>query len=223
MEVAMKTAGSILGILLVAALGACAHESGPGANSPDTAGASAGQYESRGQAGAPSCPLAQLETVDAAVTDIRDGVAIAFSSSPEEAASLRQNVRALADANDKRGNAFIACPCGVSRRALGAAESMASDHPSDPSEMFGGPAETGGRPIGEAPSADAKVEDSATGAVLELKAKDNSQVDSLRAFARAHVRAMKRTCMTGGIHVPGETSNVPGQNHVVPADNHGGQ
>jgi hypothetical protein len=123
------------------------------------------------------------------VADIRDGVAITFTGPQGELEQLRDNVQAMADANDKKGDAFAACPCGVSERAMGAAESMPADH---------GSAETGGRQTSVKPLADAKVDDIPTGAVLRLKAKDATEAAALRSATRENLRAMRKNCLGRG-------------------------
>jgi hypothetical protein len=178
----MRTAGWILCAALAAAVGACAHRNvqGPAA-------------ENAGAAQPAGCPLAQLQGVHATVADIRDGVAITFTGPQGELDQLRDNVHAMADANDKQGDAFAACPCGVSERAMGTAESMPGDHATTPG---GGPSETGARKsTAQKPLAEAKVDEIATGAVLKLKAKDSTEAGALRAATRENVRAMRKNCL----------------------------
>src|SRR5258708_25799451 len=115
MEVAMRTAGrtagSILGIALAAALGACAH---------NNAAQGTAQTPEPGQASASSasCPLAKLQGVRLVATNTRDGVAITFAAPQGEVDQLRQNVRDMAEANDRSGDAFASCPCSMTGKAV---------------------------------------------------------------------------------------------------------
>jgi hypothetical protein len=173
----MRTAGLIVGAALAAAVGACAHRN----VMPGGAAQAGGAAEPQG------CPLAQLQGIHATVADIRDGVAITFTGPQGELDQLRDNVQAMAEANDKKGDAFAACPCGVSERAMGAAESMPADH---------GATETGGRPsTAQKPLAEAKVDDIPTGAVLKLKAKDPAETKALREATRENLRAIRKNCL----------------------------
>jgi hypothetical protein len=180
----MRTAGTILGIALAAALGACAHHQAQG-------GAQAAQP---GGATAAACPMAQLRGVHATTADIKDGVAITFTAPESERDRIRENVKAMIEANDKRGDAFAACPCAAAG-ALGAAEAM----PGEKGER----GQTAMQPgtgtlttVTVMPRADAKEEDISTGAILRLTAKDGSQVTALRKAARNDVHAFKKTCVS---------------------------
>lgn len=165
----MRIAGSIIGIALAAALGACAH------HNVQSAGAQAPQ-----EGAAASCALAQLKGVHASVADIHDGVAITFTGPESGLDQLRDNVKAMADANDKQGDAFAVCPC-AQPTALGSAEPM--------------PGEAAATTI---PRAESKVEETSTGAILKLTTKDNSQIAALRAMARKNVHAFKKACLGKG-------------------------
>jgi hypothetical protein len=174
----MRTAGLILGVALAAAaVGACAQRNMQG-GAAQTGGAAEPTQ---------GCPLAQLQGIHATVADIRDGVAITFTGPKGELDQLRDNVHAMAEANDKQGDAFAACPCGVSERAMGRAESMPADH---------GAPETGARPsAAQKPLAQAKVDEIPTGAVLRLKAKDATEAGALRAATRENMRALRKNCL----------------------------
>lgn len=182
----MRTAGSILGIALALALGACAHHNAQG-------GAQAAQP---GGAVAAACPMAQLRGVHATVADIKDGVAITFTAPESERDQLRDNVKAMIDANDKQGDAFASCPCAQGGGgAMGTAEAM----PGEKGER----GQTAMQPgtgtlvaVTIMPRADAKEEDISTGAILRLTAKDGSQVTALRKVARNDVHAFKKTCVS---------------------------
>jgi hypothetical protein len=177
----MRTVGSILGIALAAALGACARHNVQTA-APATAQA----------AGAAACPLAQLRGVHATLADIKDGVAITFTAPQSEIKQLRDNVQAMADANDKQGDAFAVCPC-AQPGAVGAAEAMPGEPRERGQTAMQGPGGAAGAI--STPPADSKVEDISTGAVLRLTAKDTSQTAALRSVARQNVHAFKRSCL----------------------------
>jgi hypothetical protein len=130
----MRTVGSILGIVLAGALGACSHQN------TQSAGAQ-GQYQNQAQqqqygqqqygqgqaqTTAGTCPLAKLHGVHATVADTSDGVAITFTASQNDLDQLRQNVQAMVSSNDREGDAFAACPCARSA-VSGSAEAMPGD------------------------------------------------------------------------------------------------
>jgi hypothetical protein len=173
----MRTAGTILGIALAAALCACAHETaqGPGA-------------EAQAKATATTCPLAQLRGVHATVADIAGGVAITFTAPQSELDALKKNVHAMAEASDKQGDAFAACPCAEAGAAPGAAEAM-------PGESHGGRTSMQG-PTRALPPASAKVEEISTGAILRLKPKDDAQLGALRTTVRQNIHTLRRACLT---------------------------
>jgi len=169
----MRTAGFVTSAVLAAALAACAHQPAraPAAQAAITPSAV-------------SCPLSRLQGIHVSVADIRDGVAITFTGPASELDQLRDNVHAMADANDKQGDAFAACPCA--RMPLGSAEAMPSTAPE----------QTAARPmVGAQPLAIANVEDIATGAVLKLAAKDKKETSALRSVVREDVHALHKNCL----------------------------
>lgn len=158
----MRIAGLIGSVVLTGALIGCAQHNKPGVTAP--------------QGYAPTtpaavCPLAQLQGVHATVSNIDHGVAITFTGPKSEVDQLRDNVHAMADANDRHGNAFAECPCGQLGAATGVTEAMPR------------------------PAADAKVKDIDTGAILKLTAKSDEQVDALRGAVREDVKALKESCL----------------------------
>ena len=169
----MKRYRSILGIALAAVLAACSHEGNPGA------------YPTEGQSY--GCPLARLQGVTATVADIPDGVAVTFYAPSDEVVQLRQIAYRMADDGNRQNNAFAACPCGIGNRAIGNAERMAPDMTSGAADDFAVPSES--------PPADARVYWTTTGAMLELKARDQAQIDALRSATRTHVRWLRRECL----------------------------
>jgi hypothetical protein len=170
----MRTAGYFLGAVLAAALGACAR---PSAQAPV---AQAGKATTA----AVGCPLAQLPGIHATVTDIRDGVAITFTGPTGEVDQLRANVHAMKDASDKQKDAFAACPC-AQRAVLGAAERM--------------PEKAAGEKVSGTPHATfaaiAKVDETTTGAILKLTAKDKADVHALRTAVREDMRELHKSCV----------------------------
>jgi len=162
----MRVAGLIGSFALTGALVACAHHETTGATAPQG-------YSpvSAMRAAAASCPLAKLQGVHATLSDTRKGVAITFTAPASDVDKLRDNVHAMADANDKQGNAFASCPCGAPVPALGAAEMQHV-------------------------KADASVEEIPTGAVLRLTAKHAGDVHMLRSNIRSDVDALNYTCLS---------------------------
>jgi hypothetical protein len=132
--------------------------------------------------------MARLLGVHATVADIRDGVAITFTGPAGELEQLRANVHAMAEANDKKKDAFAACPC-AQRAALGSAEKM-------PAEKGAATALPSTRPV--ALLATAKVDETATGAILKLTAKDKADVAALRNTVREDVHTLRKSCLNQG-------------------------
>jgi len=168
----MNTAGSIFGLALVAALGACAR-TGP---QPGTASTGSSRMT------ASACPLAKIPGIHSTVADIHNGVAITFTAPQGEVSALRENVRAMNDANNKKGDAFAECACGR-KGSMGSAESMPSSD-------------------GSSPMADSNVEEISTGAIITFTAKDEKQVSALRSTVRGNVRALRNQCMGGSNQSP---------------------
>jgi hypothetical protein len=160
------------GMIVTAALVACGHN----AQNAEPQTATQSQY------GAPygSCPMAQLRGVQVAVAEARDGVALAFTAPQEEIEVVRAAVRSMAEANDKQGDAFAPCPCAMTAQ-YGATESMpGSAMPARPMPMV---------------PADARADDTPTGAVLQLTAKDKRQVETLRSVTAERARALLSACI----------------------------
>ena len=179
----MKFVGSIVAVALGVAVGACAHQPAP------AAGPSSAEAQAR------SCPMAQLTDVHVAVRNIHDGIAVAFTAPAAEVEQLRANVRGMADANDRYGDAFAGCPCGVNPTSLGAAERMPTGH-----GTAGGPSETNGTPDLGPPRATASVVDLVNGAELQLSAQDWTRVESVRSATREYAHAMGRNCLGETTH-----------------------
>jgi hypothetical protein len=169
-----------LGAILAVALGACTHNETASVQTPG---------QTRALAKAIGCPMAQLSDVHAVVTDIDDGAAVTFVAPQEERDQLRKDVQAMNEANDKQGNAFLACTCSVN--ATGSAEAMPGE-PGETRERAPSRSVTN-TPSAAAtmPAASASVHDTETGAVLKLTAKEKAQVAELRTATRQYTRAMK--------------------------------
>jgi len=191
----MRTAGSILGIVLAAALGACAHHQAQnvGAQNPSQGGVTA-------QGTAATCPLAQLHGISATVADIHDGVAVTFTGPQDELDRLRNNVHAMGDANDKQGDAFAACPCGAERGGAAMAQGA--------TPYKGGQTSMQAAPEKMVP-ADSKVDEIPTGAVLKLTAKNKGDVAKLRRDVRKDVQAVRTGCLMQGGQRGYENPNQP--------------
>lgn len=173
----MRIAGLIGSVVVVGALAACAHTNQPNAAAPQGYSPTSGV----------SCPLAQLTGVKAVVTDIDKGSAITFTAPKSEIDQLRDNVHAMADANDKQGDAFASCPCASGGR-MGNAEQQ------------GGNQGTLGSTNVQAPNysavkADSSVEEIPTGAILKLKAQKKGDVQTLRSEVRSNVDSLNRSCL----------------------------
>jgi hypothetical protein len=184
--------------------------------------------------------MAQLRDIQAFVSDMNDGVAITFTAPYAEVDQLRQNVRAMADAQDMMGNAFAACPCGQGL-GTGVAEAMPGDMNSGSGSFSSGtgagtgttsagaaagtgagagastgPADTrtsgtyganqytspttlGPGPAARAvlaiPPSKATIDEIPSGAVLELRGQDASQLLMLRTAVKEHVHALRSGCL----------------------------
>lgn len=177
----MRIAALIGSVVLTGALAACAHHPSTSASAPQG-------YSPTGAAA--SCPLAQLRNVNATVTDIDKGSAITFTAPKSQVKQLRDNIHAMADAQDKMGDAFAYCPCSeIGGVAAGAAEAQG--------QSMG---QTSGQAINKV-AASSSVEEIPTGAILKLVAKNDHDVQTLRSQIRNDVDALNRSCL-----------NIPSQN-----------
>ncbi|HEY1696023.1 MAG TPA: hypothetical protein VGG39_27840 [Polyangiaceae bacterium] len=224
----MRTSACIAGFAIVALLGACSHQNTQTARYGQNEGAQATAASSnRLASNVEACPMAQLRDIQAFVSDMNDGVAITFTAPYAEVDQLRQNVRAMADAQDMMGNAFAACPCGQGL-GTGVAEAMPSDMNSGSGAFSSGPGTGAGtgtgtgmaenrtsgtyganqytspttlgpgpaaRAIIAIPPSKATVDEIPSGAVLELRGNDQSQLLILRTAIKAHVHALRSGCL----------------------------
>jgi hypothetical protein len=177
-EAVMRVAGTVVAIALAATLGACEHEQGRAS------------MQARGAV----CPLANLQGIHATVSDIPGGVAITFTGPTAQVEKLRANVDAMATENDKRGDAFAACSCGVDESS-GAAELQSPDFREPGYRNYDARPRSTAYPVTPKPLADSRVEDISTGAVLRLTALDPSRAQALRADTRANVAALQKNCL----------------------------
>ena len=241
----MRTAGCIVGFAVMAALAGCSHQSSQSAQYAPTGDRAAYGTSGRTAQSVETCPMAQLRDIQAFVSEMNDGVAITFTAPYAEVDQLRQNVRAMADANDMMGNAFAACPCGqglgtgvaermpgdvngsgsfgetgstanpstngsgqgLSNGSYGASQAGAGTTPdqSRTSGTYGAgqytsPTTSTSGPMGGAapiaiPPSKATIDEIPSGAVLELRAKDPSQILTLRTAAKDHVHALRFGCL----------------------------
>jgi len=183
----MRTAGSILGIALAAALGACAHHAPPAATAAATPPTAANA----------ACPMA-FTGVHASVADINKGVAITFTGPQNALDQLRKNVHAMSDANDNQSDAFAVCPC-ASIAPQGAAEAM----PGQPGAVQALPLKS--------IRANSNVQEIDTGAVLKLEAKNKGDVQALRDAVRQNVKAMRKGCLSEQAPTEQQPYQQPGQ------------
>jgi len=188
------------------ALVACANQSGevqPARTSVQAQSSQAGR-----------CPMARLNGVNATVEDTATGVAIRFNGPQGTVDQLRANVHSMDDANASGRDPFSVCACARPYRNEGATEAMpespqtqgegnfnsASLGPSgaegpSPAENAVAPGQPEGSQGAYDTSVQSSVNETVTGAVLTLSAKDAKAVPTLRDHARLDVRAMQAGCM----------------------------
>jgi hypothetical protein len=170
----MRISGSVLGVLLAASLaGACANSSKQ-QQAKTTAPTSSSVA---------NCPLAEVPGVRAVVQDIPGGVQIVVAGPEGQVDRIRENVRAMATTNNNQGDPFAPCACAL--KTEGAAEPMASG---------GGMTELQAARL--IPLSNALVEQTPTGGLLKLTAKDPNQATALRQRTRQEVTALKN-CLHG--------------------------
>lgn len=160
------------------------------------------------------CPMARLNGVNATVEDTATGVAIRFNGPQSEVDQLRANVHSMDDANASGRDPFSICACARPYRSEGATEAMPESPQTQGERTFNnatlgpsgapGPSfETNANAAGQPPPApsaydasiQSSVDETVTGAVLVLSAKDAKAVPALRDRARLDVRAMQAGCM----------------------------
>jgi hypothetical protein len=206
----MRTAGRIIGFWLVVSVAGCAGEQAQGPQALSAAPPTIASTSSQ------SCPLASLHGVDEIVADMNDGVAITFAAPATDVDRLRQAVRAMADASDRVGDAFVACACpagyggGMAERmppsspapdprSIGDSTAGGTYGPAAPAEQeatpTAPPAQPGPVPL---PRSTAAVAQTQTGAVLELRPTDPTQLLALRVAVKEHIHALRRGCLGGG-------------------------
>jgi hypothetical protein len=145
--------------------------------------------------------------VQATVTELPDGVAVAFFGSARNVGELRARVRAMDRANTSQGDPFAACPCIIESVAaasepilsygVGHDGWMIDGDPGTPeSAAIRAEGRTSMQPMGAVPAA-TSVDDTPTGGVVRLTAKDPSQVQALRDEVQENVRSMERGCGGG--------------------------
>lgn len=143
------------------------------------------------------CPFSQPIAIDAAVVDVKDGVAINFSG-PERAVDLiRANVHTMKYASASQGDPFSVCPCAkdVPQSPYGLAPLAFGGTMHGPDLEPGASASADWHPSGRTPvPADASMDETPLGALLVLKPKDPRQLESLRDDVRATVGAMTAAC-----------------------------
>ena len=188
------------------ALAACANQSGEVQPVRTTAQAQSSPSGRR--------PMARLNGVNVTVEDTATGVAIRFSGPQGSVDQLRANVHSMDDANASGRDPFSVCACARPYRNEGATEAMPESPQTQGEGTFNngtlgpsgpaGPAPddnaaAAGQPQASAGAYDTSIQSSVnetmTGAVLVLSAKDAKAVPTLRDHARLDVRAMQAGCM----------------------------
>jgi len=145
------------------------------------------------------CPFSQPIPVDASVMDIEDGVVISFSGPASAVDLIRANVHTMKYVNGSQGNPFSVCACAndapqyglaIPAYANAVAEPLGGEsHP--PQSLGAGARST--QPWSPV-AADASIDETPLGALLVLRPKDPSQLQSLRDAVRANVGAMQTAC-----------------------------
>jgi len=198
----MKILDSFVASVAIAATTvACGHaQSGRGSSDPWSA-----QVDSTGNASA--CPMRAQDGVQATVTELPDGVAVAFSGAARHLGQLRTRVRAMDRANTSQGDPFAACPCIIESAAAASAPILSYGVGHDGYMIDGDPgtpesaairaqsrtSEQAVQAMGAVPAA-TSVDDTPTGGVVRFTAMDPSQVQALRDEVQENVRSMERGC-----------------------------
>jgi hypothetical protein len=145
------------------------------------------------------CALAELDGIDATVTDVHKGVAITFVAPQEERERLREALRDMA--RPRAGGAFdvfAGCGCAPERpNALSASGSPASTGRPLAPPSAGGAQRAGAtsmQPIAVVVPAMTRENDTATGAVLVLRARTDEEGAALSTAVREKMAAMRGGC-----------------------------
>jgi len=132
------------------------------------------------------------------VSDVRSGVAVTFVAPESEREKLREIVRDMATpAAGTRTDIFAGCSCAAARAAAGpmSPSSMSPGAPRPTSAGVTGPASE--REEQRAPlvfAALAREDDTATGAILLLRARTNTEATALSTAVREKLGAMQDGC-----------------------------
>lgn len=146
------------------------------------------------------CPFAQAIPVDVDVADIKDGVAIKFSGPMPAVDLIRANVHTMKYVNGSQGNPFAVCPCLNDALDSGPAAPWYDRIGDTPhirdSDARGASFEGLGSTQQRSPvPADASMDETPLGALLVLRPKDPTLLQSLRDEVRANVGAMRTACI----------------------------
>jgi hypothetical protein len=137
-----------------------------------------------------TCALAELDGIDATVTDVHKGVAIRFVAPPAERERLREAVRDMA--TPRAGgmfDIFAGCACTPGRPS---ALSVSSSPAKAGSAQRAGA--TSMQPIAVVVPAMTRENDTATGAVLVLWARTDEEGAALSTAVREKMAAMRGGC-----------------------------
>ncbi len=153
-------------------------------NPPATSPAQAGSAAPRGMESTPmeACPMAVPGT-QVAVTETRDGEAVTFTTSPDQAGELRARVHAMADMHNRhhQDGRGMEMHGGMHHGSMMGGGSMGSS---------GG----GGDAMAMMPPPSrAAVEDVEGGARLVVTPNDPADLDRLRSTVRMHAERMRQT------------------------------
>jgi hypothetical protein len=126
-----------------------------------------------------ACPMAVPGT-QVAVTETRDGEAVTFTTSRNQADELRARVHAMADMHNShhQGGGMEGMHGGMQHGGMMGGGSMGS---------------TGGRDAMMPPPSRATVEDVEGGARLVVTPNDPADLDQLRSTVRMHAEHMRQT------------------------------
>jgi hypothetical protein len=200
---------TLVSVATVAALGASAALAACSQQSQGRSVATPSSPEAAEQA--QGCPMQGHDSIQAIVSDTPDGAAVTFIASQQAVLALRANLQAMDQANSSRGDPFAACPCIMQSGLQGgsspplAPQSNMSPAPANrdawlyeanPQPGFQSTPSRGRtmmQPMATVP-ADTSVDETSTGGVLRLRAKEPAQAQALRDEVRLNVEAMKRGC-----------------------------
>jgi hypothetical protein len=178
---------------------ACTHGDRAAPSAPTASAATAAPARPMARTPAPGgmasvCPMSVPGT-QVSAEDTATGEALTFTTTPEQAAALREKVHAMADLHN-RHHAGAAAGQGGMGGGTGSMDRLGGmDRMGDMGGMAEGGTGTGGMMGGgmqRPPPARAEVEDSPSGARLLLTPLDPADADALRSTVRMHAEEMQQ-------------------------------